>query len=109
MVEQFHRNWEEQGDIRVHTFKYDNVLKTEFYIRLDGKWSERPFVVIGIKLTSLIVFFRCSGCLWNERWKQVLKARPERADFCRGAAFRVYNREVNGIREALGFPEREAQ
>lgn len=110
MVVQLHQNWEEQGDIRVHTFKYGGVLKTEFHFRLDGKWPEDPFVVIGIDLTSLNVFFRCSTCLYNSRWERILKARPSQADHCRQAALRLFDREVNVLRRAFGLPERkEAQ
>jgi len=107
MVLQVHQNWEEHGDIQVHTFKYGGVLKTEFYFRLDGKWPRDPFVVIGIDLNSLNVFFRCSRCLYGSHWEEALKARPSKAHFYRGAALRLYSREVNIVLRRLGFAERE--
>ena len=106
MVEQFHRNWEEQGNIRIHTFRYDNTLKTEFYHRLGGKWTKNPFVVIGLDLITFRVFFRCKSCLYDSHWERALGNNRQRYLYYRDAALRLYYREVNVLRRRLEFPEK---
>ena len=105
-VKQLGQNWEEQGDIRAHTFKYGNALKSEFYYRVGGKWPEHPFVVIGIDLNSFRVFFRCVICLYDSHWEDWLRDNRQRIKYYREASLRLYNREVNVVRRGLGFPER---